>query len=916
MALQASGAISLEDIRGEFNDIRPGGDFLSEYYSVATGIPRKGQEISLSDFYGKANLQMSVVYSNTDPTLVLEEAVAGRDYAPSELVTVTPSTASEFSYTQQGSETRADGTTLTRWYKNYGTGSQTGPFWQITDSDSVIRIKRSSAPIETAVTANPLTASTASAFGYTAGSETATETSTGSTFLKYTQTGGNSSFPNPIWKKNSNGIMYERTDTTEYIEDPNATTVTTSNAEINVSGGYWWGYNGVKYAKTSPAVTDYNGYSQYYDRGQSRYLWAQSGGSLKTRTSTTSTVDVTTSNAALMGYSLDGTVENGYTKWTKSGQEYWAGSDNKLYTRSPYTAPITITEQRTWSGRGGFSTASSSKNNVPKFDIKGSRDSFGLLSYTQPNWDVAGNYQPIIHYSNVNKKLYLFLDIIAQSTSYSVATKWIGSVTNFFGGFLYSESQYVSFLDYPMFVYENSYIIGKVIPLNPTSIPTSGYYIESKTDDGVHQIFRQRRTLSNGSYADRFRMVNNPSWYESSSQRDLGVYFSGAETDFNGDPWGVNTTAGWHSPISFTKYRAEDGLNQVLEWGIPSFRGATDSANTDYYRLVPNWTLFHKYQGTTTLYNYSQKRDTLVTYTYPQTVTDHRRISQTIVRFPSQIQVTRTDTSYTYSNIQETRAEVLEIVDTPAFTLDDARERLYRVSTTTDAYAAKTDWPAAPATGYNWRNGRTVQNYYLERIELIDGVYVPTALKTLQATGTPIGTGNGTPQRLVFSANADAASELTDFFYKLNRSDANAYNAVNLGYVAPMGGNYPTLTVSGTSVTVGNLESGETYRLKWYGYQETKLAESGGSAAASTGTSSEFTSASIPSFTLSGGDDTRKGMDFYLEKQVSSSPSIWAVVRCFEYFQDTNVSDLFGAGQNSQVVACDFLDLFANGRTD
>ena len=853
MALQASGAISLEDIRGEFNDIRPGGDFLSEYYSVASGIPRKGQEISLSDFYGKANLQMSVVYSNTDPTLVLEEAATGRDYAPSELVTVTPSTASEFSYTQQGSETRADGTTLTRWYKNYGTGSQTGPFWQITDSDSVIRIKRSSAPIETAVTANPLTASTASAFGYTAGSETATETSTGSTFLKYTQTGGNSSFPNPIWKKNSNGIMYERTDTTEFIRDSNATTVTTSNAESNVSGGYWWGYNGVKYAKTSPVVTDYNGYSQYYDRGQSRYLWAQSGGSLKTRLSTTSTVDVTTSNATQMGYIRIGSVVDNHISWLKNGTFYWQNqNDNKLYSRTD--TPRTFVQDDTYSWNGfAYSTAGSE-----------------IL------WQGEGvqTWQSACYNPNYGKDRTIYVVGVRLFISYLI--------------------EYLSFWNL---------IRNLPIVINPRAIPTTGKYWEvySNTGGTNTKIIYQKTILQNNgeAYQKFSNDTLNPS-FETGFHEDIQIEFM------------VSRTNVFYAPIRF--WGTVNGVERELFIGGIGTR-KTESFVKDYYRFSDNWTLHNKYYKTVTDYSYSVRRDALVTYTYPQTVTDHRRISQTIVRFPSQIQVTRTDTSYTYSNIQETRAEVLEIVDTPAFTLDDARERLYRVSTTTNAYAAKTDWPAAPATGYNWRNGRTVQNYYLERIELIDGVYVPTALKTLQATGTLISAGNGTPQRLVFSANAEAASELTDFFYKLNRSDANAYNAVNLGYVAPMGANYPTLTVSGTSVTVGNLESGETYRLKWYGYQETKLAESGGSAAASTGTSSEFTSASIPSFTLSGGDDTRKGMDFYLEKQVSSSPSIWAVVRCFEYFQDTNVSDLFGAGQNSQVVACDFLDLFANGRS-
>ena len=49
MALQASGAISLADIQGEFGGSNPIG--LNEYYSAAAGIPASGV-ISIGDFYG------------------------------------------------------------------------------------------------------------------------------------------------------------------------------------------------------------------------------------------------------------------------------------------------------------------------------------------------------------------------------------------------------------------------------------------------------------------------------------------------------------------------------------------------------------------------------------------------------------------------------------------------------------------------------------------------------------------------------------------------------------------------------------------------------------------------------------------------------------------------------------------------
>ena len=52
MALQSSGAISLQDIQNEFGGSHP--IALSEYYGVASGIPSSGQ-ISVSQFYGASS---------------------------------------------------------------------------------------------------------------------------------------------------------------------------------------------------------------------------------------------------------------------------------------------------------------------------------------------------------------------------------------------------------------------------------------------------------------------------------------------------------------------------------------------------------------------------------------------------------------------------------------------------------------------------------------------------------------------------------------------------------------------------------------------------------------------------------------------------------------------------------------------
>jgi len=184
----------------------------------------------------------------------------------------------------------------------------------------------------------------------------------------------------------------------------------------------------------------------------------------------------------------------------------------------------------------------------------------------------------------------------------------------------------------------------------------------------------------------------------------------------------------------------------------------------------------------------------------------------------------------------------------------------------------------------------------------------------LTVSGTLINAGTNTPQRLVFAPNAEAApEELTDYFFTLYRNDQGSSSPVNLGYVAPMNGSYPTMTLSSNSLTLGNLATNETFRLKWYGIQGAKLSAAGGTATVD-GVTNPFTSTGIPSLAISGGDNNRRGFDLYLERKVNTSPDAWAVIRSWEFFQDTNKSSLFGSN-NYQIAACDFLDIYKYGRS-
>lgn len=86
MALQPSGAISLQDIQGEFGGSSP--TSLSEYYGVASGIPSSGA-ISFSDFYGtSAVIEIIVSANQADMNLSTYATANGWDGSSALLVTI------------------------------------------------------------------------------------------------------------------------------------------------------------------------------------------------------------------------------------------------------------------------------------------------------------------------------------------------------------------------------------------------------------------------------------------------------------------------------------------------------------------------------------------------------------------------------------------------------------------------------------------------------------------------------------------------------------------------------------------------------------------------------------------------------------------------------------------------------------
>lgn len=852
MALQETGPISLLDVREEFGNIIDGGDFLSEYWGVAATIPKRGQEISLSDFYGAVNLQMTVTVSNTDPTLELVASDSGRAYVAALPVLLTTSTASEFSYTQSGSS-RGYNT----WYKNLGTGSQSGPYYQI---GSEIQYSDAGTTV-----ADPqyMTASNAAAYGYTNAGEPAVDG-----HVKYTNT--NNAYPQETWVSQTS--PYEMKTREVGTEDYGVSGVVVTTANAGTSD-YWYPTSGIKYVFDETTI-DRNGYYRWYISGTNNTYWslgtdeASPAVVLKEREGTVSTVDVTVSEAPYMGYTISSpaVTEDGHTRWTKGGGEYWArATDNKFYTRSTVN-----------------------RNYTDQYD---SNNYWKIEQGTNPAWS-----QTIKIEGNVPQ-------ITQSSTKPSATTATINGISVTRGsiksGGLNWEEKYDGFdpndgtaAQGNIYIYWGVASTGLSILDYETFPYGSSFYNETDSTGTKWRLFLTAQDLTQGNYNVQSYVGN--SWTSGSYDFD-----SVTEITFN-----------------------YNGTTYVYKRGPTQHYNRYNNSSSYFYRYSLNvpyneYPEIYGITGSWTEYNYSEfpVSDSLVTYTYsPGTgITDSQRDSRTVYTYSEQLQLTKNVTTYQYSSIYEIRPEVLGISSTPQFTYDDARQALYRASSTSVSYPTKLSWPTSIAYSYNWKNQRTINNYYLTRMEVEGSSILEGGQETLVVSGTLINTGNNTPQRLVFSPNAEAApEELTDYFFTLYRNDQGSSSPVNLGYVAPMNGGYPTMTLSSNSLTLGNLAANETFRLKWYGIQGAKLSASGGTATVD-GVTNPFTSTGIPSLTISGGDNNRRGFDLYLERKVNTSPDAWAVIRSWEFFQDTNKSNLFGSN-NYQIAGCDFLDIYKYGR--
>lgn len=792
MPLPATGQISLDQISNEFGDIIPGGDFLSEYYGVASTIPRTGNPISFSDFYGAVNLQMNVAYANSNPNLELVASNGGRPYVPAEQVLITTSTASEFGYSQSGSSRG-----YSTWYKGGA-----GPYFQIGNN-----IRSSSAPISTPIP-EQLTSSNAGLHGYSVTNEYDTNG-----YRKWTVSGGEG------WQHPSNGFLYTRTESTQFLT--RQTIVDSSN---RTNANFW--NDGIAYIYSGSGSQDVNGYYQWRKNGV--YYYSTTDTYLRVRTPSTTVVDVTPTNAPQMGYTKTSptVTVDGHDEWTKGGVKYWE-KNNLLYTRDDTV--------------------------ISKTDL------YDVDDY----WEIeqVGGTNPFKLTVSMNG----ITDITYHSTEPTITTKTIDGITVTRGT---QRTGQAWAYDYELSNSNNE----------------QQYWKYERAPAGAPNIFG---TPTVPDPEDGKIYVVRPGGFGIPQGGLWGVYRDGArdltQITLSGVTYKRGSFQVSESPLSSGLYD-----NSFYSLGIP------------YTSYPANWGI----SASGTNYTYDKKRDSLTTYTYGNPIEDTEKYSQTVISYSSNpISSTRFEISYNYSDIYETRAEVLGISSTPQFTYDDARERLYRASTTSLSYDQKSDWPAAPAASFNWRFNRTIANYYLQRME-IDGVsIVATGIETLTPTGSLISSGNNTPQQLTLTPNAEAdPTELTDFFFTLYRNDSTSANPFNLGYVSPLGSNYPTLSISGNTLTLGNLPAGGSYfRLRWEGFQNTLLSVAGATASES-GVSSEFQSS--PTLTLSGGDNGRLGMDFILEKKESTSPEVWAVIRCFEFFN----------GLSTPIVGCDFLDFYATGR--
>tara|TARA_S200002703_G_scaffold26122_2_gene22433 strand:+ start:6657 stop:9578 length:2922 start_codon:yes stop_codon:yes gene_type:complete len=278
-------------------------------------------------------------------------------------------------------------------------------------------------------------------------------------------------------------------------------------------------------------------------------------------------------------------------------------------------------------------------------------------------------------------------------------------------------------------------------------------------------------------------------------------------------------------------------------------------------------------------------------------------------------QDTRSKPVYVYTEVDyETRPTIPGISSTPELTYDDARKWVYRKSLVNEyAFDEKEDWLIDDSFSVGWRpqtafDAIKTAAYYAVKMDIVSNVVQQKAIKTFTISGTNPSSfiGENIPVRLDFSIGAGDSAELGyDQFFLLYRAQQNGN--VQLSYISPQN-TKPSYSASisgnNTNFSIAGLSSSETYRLAWRAYQTSALSI-GGATATKTGTSTTFAGNAIPSIQLQGGDTAytfRQGVDLFLEVQISSSPSVWATVRCFEYFRNGN--------SKTVEASCDFLDGF------
>jgi len=264
-------------------------------------------------------------------------------------------------------------------------------------------------------------------------------------------------------------------------------------------------------------------------------------------------------------------------------------------------------------------------------------------------------------------------------------------------------------------------------------------------------------------------------------------------------------------------------------------------------------------------------------------------------------------------------------VTTPAFTKDDSRAYVY--SQYTSSGSSWTSDLARGADGDGWLGAGASARSFTS--DTTDGYYVYTVRNqgnlpvlstgrvqfTLAANTNYIASGSRIPQRLNFSITEPTDSQSPLLGYLLYRVDSlTDTEGLQLGYINPDenddgAGNTITLTGSGTSYSLNNLDTSATYRLVWWAYQDGTISFNGVTAKSST-TGEIFTS-STGSALITLNETTNDGFrafDLWLEKRVlagaTSDADVYATVRCFDVFEQNSTTT---------INACDFLDVFSAG---